>query len=112
VLAAAGAPAVLAALELRERALREEGDRAGLDGVAEGGRDRVPRAVADLEQAAPSSGERSLRGRFGEGVEFLHEDPSSHLTEGSALADIDAPEDLVRPGIALTGVARGHLCPG
>src|SRR5664279_4261849 len=51
VLAAAGAPAVLRAIELCERALREEGDGAGLDGVAEGRGDRVPGAVADLEQA-------------------------------------------------------------
>ena len=51
VVAAARAPPVLAALEVGKRALREERDGAGLDGVAERSGDRVARAVADLEQA-------------------------------------------------------------
>src|SRR5581483_9128420 len=37
-------------LELAERTVREGGDRGGLDRVAQRLRDRVPGAVADLEQ--------------------------------------------------------------
>src|SRR5207247_1232537 len=51
VLAGVGAPAVLAALELVQRALREERQPAALGGLPERGRDRVARPVADLEQA-------------------------------------------------------------
>lgn len=67
-------------------------------------------SAATLEQAAvaAASGERSLRGLFGEGTEFLREDAWGHLTAGSAFADIDTPEDLARLGIA-RGVANSRL---
>jgi hypothetical protein len=48
VLADARAPALL---ELGERRVREDGDGRALDGLAERLRDRVPGAVADLEEA-------------------------------------------------------------
>jgi molybdenum cofactor guanylyltransferase len=68
-------------------------------------------SVADLEQAvtAAASGERALRNCFGEDAVFLHKDAWGHLTEGSAFADVDTPEDLVRLGIVPTGNARGPL---
>src|SRR5919198_23436 len=50
VLAAAGAPSVLASLEAGERAVREGRAGAGLPRIAERLRDCVTRAVADLEQ--------------------------------------------------------------
>ena len=50
VLAAHGAPPVLARLERAERALRQRGSGAGLERLAQRLRDRVARAVADLEQ--------------------------------------------------------------
>ena len=61
VLADARAPAVLGRLERGERALREERDAAGLGRLAQRGRDRVARAVADLEQALRATRRRSGR---------------------------------------------------
>src|SRR5262249_58013740 len=53
MLAAGRAPAVLAALEPGQRRLRERLHRGVLDPVAQRLRDRVPGAVADLEQPLP-----------------------------------------------------------
>ena len=50
VVAAPGAPAVRRALEVDQRGLRERLGRRRLDGVAQGGRDRMSGAVADLQQ--------------------------------------------------------------
>src|SRR5262249_14720916 len=49
------APAVLGALEARQRALRQRRSVARLPGLAQPGGDRVAGAVADLEQALPGS---------------------------------------------------------
>src|SRR5262249_58523791 len=50
VLAAPRPPAVLGRLECRQRTLRQRRAGTGLPRLAQPGRDRVPRAVADLEQ--------------------------------------------------------------
>src|SRR5439155_3397537 len=54
VLAAPRVPPVLAALEARERALRKRGPAARLPCLAQGGRDRVTGAIADLQQPLPA----------------------------------------------------------
>src|ERR671937_2815057 len=53
MLAAARAPAALGRLQRRQRGLRERLHERRLDRGAEGLGDRVPRAVADLQQALP-----------------------------------------------------------
>src|SRR5919201_2318425 len=53
VVAAAGAPAVLRAFEIRQRRLRERRDGRSFDRLAQRRRDRVAGAVADLQKPLP-----------------------------------------------------------
>src|SRR6266576_2534220 len=53
MLAAVGAPSVLARLEREERAPRQGRSGAGLERLAQRGRDRVTRSVAHLQKALP-----------------------------------------------------------
>src|SRR5436305_6685834 len=90
MLAAASTPAVLGLDELGERALREEGHAARLDGVAQRSGDRVAGAVADLKEPLPGGAAAA-----GEAV--------------AAVLPGELDAELLEPGDRSRSLGREHL---
>ncbi len=122
VLAAGRAPAVLALLERRERAVREERAAAGDERVAQRLRDRVAGAVADLEQAlrrrAAAAGEpvaavlpRELDAELLEPVDRALRVAGEDLDEPHVGAVVRALEDVGGVLLGRVVVAEGGLDP-
>src|SRR5204863_3799547 len=100
VLADARVPAVLAARELRERALREQRHVAGLDRVAECCGDRVAGAVADLEKALPRRAAAAGDAVAAVLARELHAELLEPVDRGGCLGREDLDEPPVRGLVA------------
>ena len=122
VLAARRAPAVAALLERGQRAVREERAAAGFERVAQPLRDRMPGAVADLEQAlgarAAAAGEavaavlsRELDSELLEPVDRAARVAGQDLDEPHVCALVRALEDVRGMLLGRVVVAERGLNP-
>ena len=122
VLAAGRAPAVLARLERRQRAVGKQGAAARLERVAKRLRDRMPRAVAHLEQPlgrrAAAAGEpvaavlpRELDSELLEPVDRALRVAREDLDEAHVGAVVRALEDVGRVLLGRVVVAERRLDP-